>query len=171
MKQCFGYFAEENIELPTEVKNAIEDVFLENDNIEGVECYHKEDLEQFQQDLTLTNFVSMSIKGNNNGETNNVWTYYGNVTYSLSEAIILVDENDEVLEEISKLENPEQTILETPDDYAVVLLERVSWESENEIITREPVLFIYCPEPGEALSAEEERYQQVYNDLKNEMEM
>lgn len=164
MKQFFGYFEEENIILPTEVRNSIEDVFLENDNIEGVECYHREDLEQFQEDLTLTNFVSMSINGYNNGETNNVWTYYGNLTYSLSEAIILVDENDEVLEEVSKLENPESTTVETPNNYAVVLLEKVNWISETKSISRHPILFIYCPI---GTSEEENKYQQVIDEIKN----
>ena len=60
-----GYFSENNISVPTDVKNAIEDVFLENDVINGVECYHKEDLEQFQEDLTLENIVRMSLKGTN----------------------------------------------------------------------------------------------------------
>lgn len=166
MRQLFGYFEEENIQLPTDVRNAIEDVFLENDDVRGVECYHLEDQEQFKQDLTLTNFVKININGYNEGETNNVWTYYGNLTYSLSEAIILVDENDDVLEEISKIENNKNTILDTPNEYAVVLLERVNWDSESKTVTREPVLYIYCPISLE--EQEDDKYDEIINKIKLE---
>ena len=162
-----GYFEEENIQLPTEVKNAIEDVFLENDDIEGVECYHPEDIEQFQEDLTLTNFVKMTIGGSNEGETNNIWTYYGNVTYSLSEAIILVDDQDEIIEEISKIENDEPTIVESRNHYAVVLRERVSWNAQSKAPTRETVLYIYCPV---SVETEEDKYKGIYQEIKEEYE-
>lgn len=165
----YGYFSEINITLPTEVRNSIEDVFLENDNVENVQCYHLEDLEQFQEDLTLHNFVEIQLKGANRGQTNNVWTYYGNMSYSLSETINLVADNDgEILEEISNVQNDEKSILETPDDYVVVLHEIVSWDSDDENLTRELALLIYCPIQSEP--DEEDPYEDLYNELKSEVE-
>ena len=117
---------------------------MENDDINSVECYHKNDLEIFQKDLTLRNFVAMNLDGSNRGDTNNVWTYYGNLTFSLSEAIILVDNNDEIVEKISELENPNETILEVSNQYAVVLLEKVNLDTKNvNNVNRDLVLYIY----------------------------
>ena len=164
----YGYFSEINITLPTEVRNAIEDVFLENDEIDGVECYHKEDLEQFQKDLTLLNDVRMTIDGTNSGLTNNVWTYYGNITYSLSENICLYDADGVLIEEISKLENEKETVVEKPNDYVITLLERVEWDSSESLIHREPKLYIYCPVVYE--EDEPDKYENLYNELKSEVE-
>ena len=164
-----GYFSENNISVPTDVRNAIEDVFLENDVINGVECYHKEDLEQFQEDLTLENIVRMSLKGTNRGITNNVWTYYGNLSYSLSESILLVDEDDTTIEEISNIQNTNKTVLETPNDWAIVLIEKVMWDTVEEKLERNPVLFIYCPTDGDL---EAEKYIEMARELTEpEMEM
>lgn len=65
-KEKFGmvtsYFDEIGVKIPTSVRNAIEDVFMENDDIGSVECYHAEDVEQFQTDLKLKNDVEMVIR-------------------------------------------------------------------------------------------------------------
>jgi hypothetical protein len=67
-----GYFNDLRITLPTEVKNSLEDVFQENDNIESVEVYHPEDRDAFQTDLRLFNNVTLSMTGTNEGSVMNV---------------------------------------------------------------------------------------------------
>ena len=151
------------ISLPTDVKNAIEDVFRENDDIESVECYHLEDYESFQKDLTLTNNVIMSMDGSNRGTTNNVWTYYGEIRYSLTEKIILVDDDGVELERISDLDAVEGTILEGMGLYAIVLLEKVIWDSKEKIFERHPSMYIYCP-----VSDQEDPADRLYKELKEQ---
>lgn len=154
------YFKSIGISLPTDVRNSIEDVFRENDNIESVECYHLEDADSFQKDLTLTNRVIMSMDGFNSGSTNNVWTYYGALRYSLSESIVLVDTDGSEMEKISDLESYDDTLLETTGDYAVVLLEKVNWDSKEGIFERHPSLYIFCP-----ISENEDPVDKIYNEL------
>lgn len=163
------YFRELDIEVPTEVKNAIEDVFMENDNVESVECFHPEDIESFQNTLKLVNDVKMWADGKNIGQTNNVWTYYGDMRYSLSETIVLLDKNDQLLEEISKLENNEPTTVNDPTSYAVVFLEKVKWNSEKAEYSRTQELYIYCPISLET-PPETSKYDKVYNSIKEESE-
>lgn len=152
--------------LPTDLRNSIEDVFSENDKIDGVTCYYREEREEFEKDLTLENFVEMSLTGINHGKTNNIWTYYGNLTYSLTEKILLINENGETEEEISKLEPEFQTILEEPDDFAVVLKETVEWDTRvGTDVKRELNMYIYCPESSEE---EQDPYETAYNRLKEE---
>lgn len=156
------YFNDLDIALPTEVKNAIEDVFNENDFIDSVDCYHKNDLEAFQKDMTIKNEVKMFINGQNIGHTTNVFTYYGSLTYGLSEAINLYDENGQVLEDISNFDNPDETVVDIPNDYCVVVLERVDWDSDKKEFSRKPHMYIYCPESDEA-----DEYADIKNKIKN----
>jgi len=110
----------------------------------------------------------MTIDGTNSGLTNNVWTYYGNITYSLSENICLYDADGVLIEEISKLENEKETVVEKPNDYVITLLERVEWDSSESLIHREPKLYIYCPVVYE--EDEPDKYENLYNELKSEVE-
>ena len=138
-------------------------MFRENDDIESVECYHLEDFEAFQKDLTLVNSVTMSMDGWNSGTTNNVWTYYGALRYSLSEKIVLVDNEEKELEIISDLDCPEDTVLEGTGDFAVVLLEKVNWDSKTQVFERHPVLYIYCP-----ISDQDDPIEGIYQELTKE---
>ena len=156
--------------LPTDVRNSIEDVFSENDKIDGVTCYYKEEKEEFEKDLTLENFVEMSVSGINHGKTNNIWTYYGNITYSLTEKILLINENNEVEEEISNIDPTYPTTIDDDSDFAVVLREVVEWDSrEGNDVKRTLNMFIYCPEFSE--TEEEDPYENAYNRLKEETDL
>lgn len=166
-EELLGYFTENGITLPTDVRNAIEDVFHENDNVESVICYHIDEAEEFQNDLKLTNEVNMYITGKSSGVVNNVWTYYGGMQYSLSEYIRLLEENGTLIEDISKIENDEVSLLYNLKEYVVVLLEKVSWETPGNL-TREQVLYIYCPESLDEGDPEEDRYDRVYNQVVDE---
>lgn len=164
-----GYFNDLRITLPTEVKNSLEDVFQENDNIESVEVYHPEDRDAFQTDLRLFNNVTLSMTGTNEGSVMNVWTYYGDVQFSLTEKTVLVDENGELLETISELDNSEMpSVLNSPEDFAIILLEKTEWKGSDKEkkFERHPSLYIYCPLSDDAEeNVKEEKYNDVYNRL------
>lgn len=164
-----GYFNDLRINLPTEVKNSLEDVFQENDNIESVEVYHPEDRDAFQSDLKLFNDVTLSMAGTNEGSIMNVWTYYGDVQFSLTEKTVLLDENGELLETISDLDNSDTpSILNSSEDFAIILLEKTQWKSSEKErkFERHPCLYIYCPfSDNVEENIKEEKFNDVYNRL------
>ena len=161
-----SYFEELNITLPSDVKNAIEDVFQENDNIENVECYHLEDKEQFEKDLSPTNIVMLNLDGSNSGEIHNYFTYYGGVEHDLLEQIHLYD-NDELHTEISSINGTGVSYLEDPKDFTVILVETTTWDTSKERTAEtETKLMIYCPAPGEGYSDEDAKFKGIYNEIK-----
>lgn len=157
-----GYFNDLGITLPTSVKNSIEDVFMENDDVSSVECYHLEDREQFQQDLTFNNSISLRLKKGHSGTINNVFTYYGEIEYSYSEDFNLYDSKGNIIENISKIDSNYDTTIMSKNDWVVTLTEVVEWDDENsDEVNRTTTLYIYCPE-----SSEEFEYQSVYDEVK-----
>lgn len=137
------------VELPTDVQNAIEDVFMETDNIENVVCYYKNELESFRKDLTFTNKVDIYTDGSSNGTVFLSFTYYGQVEFSLSEHTTLLSKENgfaSVVEKITDIDNSENlSNLYDSEEYNVILVEKLSWESPNKP-KREDHLFIYCPD-------------------------
>lgn len=115
--------------------------------------------------MTLTNDAVFDLSGKTAGLTNNVWTYYGNVEYSLNEHFEVKNESDS--EKISEIINDNSTILVDPEDYAVVLLEKVQWDNSegDKTLNRNLVLYIYCPHYSEP-NLEEQKYTDVYNTIK-----
>ena len=160
-----SYFEDLNIDLPVEVKNAIEDVFRENDNVENVECYHLEDKEQFETDLSPTNIVMMNMDGSNSGEVHNYFTYYGGVEHDLLEQIHLYD-GDELHTEISNIEGTGKSFLENDSEYTIILIEVTKWNTSEKELTVENTLMIYCPEPGEGYTEEDLKFKGIYNEIK-----
>ena len=100
----------------------------------------------------------------------NVWTYYGDVQFSLTEKIELLDDNGEVLETISEVDGDSPSILHNPNDYAVILKETTDWVGDKERkFERHAQLYIYCPKSDDAdENAKDERYSDVYNRLSGE---
>lgn len=163
-----NYFDSMGIVLPTEVKNSIEDVFLENDNLETVECYHREELDAFQHDTKPINIVNINLDGSSSGEVTNVWTYYGDIKMFLKEEIRLVRKDSSVEEDISIIENPNDSIVGNIDDYVVLLRELVTWDTTTSSnTTRKVNLLIYCPKSDDP---EEIEVNIQYNKLKEEMQ-
>jgi hypothetical protein len=144
-KQIIEFFKEEDIELPIDVNNAIEDVFNENDEVEKVDIYFRKDASVFEDDLRLSNTINAHVDKPSTGSVNAVFTYYGNIQYSLSE-FIRVYNNDQEEEEVTVIDNLERPSVLDQDSYAVVLVENIEWENGN--LNREPHLYIYCPEEG-----------------------
>lgn len=148
------------IDVPVSVKNSIEDVFMENDNVESVDCYHLEDLDQFQNDLKMINNIDMVVGDKHSGNINNVWTYYGDIEYSYSENIRLIDKNNNIVENISNLESEHDTFVTSERDWVVTLVEKVNW-GETDDVERHLGLYIYCP-----YSSEPDPTENIYNQIK-----
>lgn len=161
------YFADNGIDLPTDVRNSIEDVFEENDSISEVLCYHKEDLADFEQDLTLRNEIHCFLNGSSNGFYSKTFTYYGDVTWSLSEVYDLDPGHDEPVETLLESTTDDLSVID-PKQYQVVMVETVTWDTENNEYSKKDVLHIYCPESGEDIKSDDERYDDIYRKLKED---
>jgi hypothetical protein len=146
LKKIYEFFEESKVELPIDVKNAMEDVFTENDGVEDVDIYFLEDSELFEQDLTLKNEVNVYLNSPSKGSSNNVFTYYGEIDFSLSEFVRLYD-GETLLEEITRIDLSESPSKLNDSMYAVVLIERLKWEDGK--LARHLKLHIYCPKSSE----------------------
>ena len=162
----------EKPDLPTSIKNAIEDVFSEFDNISDVIIYHLNDLDDFQNDIRLFNKVDIDMRGKHTGLTNNTWTFYGDIEHSLTEHINLVDE-DGIIEEISTLEPDRPAYVVNPADWVVLVWEKVSWDADpkenKKELNRDVQLYIYAPydDPEmEEMSPEDQKVEDIYNQIK-----
>jgi len=146
LKKIYDFFEESKVELPIDVKNAMEDVFTENDGVEDVDIYFLEDSQLFEQDLTLKNEVNVYLNSPSKGSSNNVFTYYGEIDFSLSEFVRLYD-GETLLEEITRIDLSESPSKLNDLMYAVVLIERLKWEDGK--LARHLKLHIYCPKSSE----------------------
>jgi hypothetical protein len=153
LEKTLDFFKQQNIILPTDVSNALEDVFSENDNVNDVDIYFKEDIELLQSDLVLVNEVNAYLEGPSNGSINNTFTYFGEVDYSLSEYVNLYDKDDKVLLNITNINNEEAMTNVNPEKYAVILIEGVVWGESK--IEKTPKLFIYCPQLSQTEEGEQ----------------
>lgn len=135
---------------------------MENDDIESVDCYHTEDLDQFQLDMQMTNTINMTLGGKHSGAVNNVWTYYGNIEYKYHEGINLFDKDGNVVEPVSNIDTgPEETYVASPEDWVVTLVEKVNW-GDGDSVERHLGLYIYCPHSSEVYDDND-----IYNQIKN----
>ena len=169
--QVVHYFDSMSISIPTAVKNAIQDVFEENDNIANVDCYHAEDIIDFEKDITATNTIDMLLgvadtQGPHHGSVDNMYTYYGDINRALHESILLKDADGETLEEISGFSSGEYSLLNNPADWAVIVVEKVEWDSKDNSFSRTARLIIYCPINDE--DEEDAKFRDVYNTVKAE---
>ena len=135
--KVLDYFSNSNIQLPTDVKNSIEDVFRENDNIEDVQCYHKDELDDFQKDLELSRDITIYSSGDSKGYDIASFTYYGEKDQK---------GNEIVKSELVNIDNSGiPSLVFDPKEYQVILLETTSWNSPDPFQIHRR-LFIYCPE-------------------------
>jgi len=143
-KKVLEFFEQRNISLPIDVGNAIEDVFNENNNIENIDIYFQEDLEILENDIIITNEVNVYLDRPSSGSIQNIFTYYGDVDYSISEFVILYEKDDIIIESITSIDNRNNQTSVKKDMYAIILIETVEWTAGT--ITRIPKVYIYCPE-------------------------
>jgi hypothetical protein len=140
--------------VPTEVANAIDDAFSENDNIEKVSLYTKDNISDLESDLKIKYSATVYSDGKGELHTEDAYTYYGDLIYSQSEYLALSN-GDKVIDEIVNINrNDIPTIKNDPDDYAVVLIEVI--DSKGGVLSRRtPVLYIYVPVKDDGAEPEE----------------
>jgi predicted aspartyl protease len=143
LTKILDFYKENNIDLPIDVKNALEDVFSENENVKDVDLYFKEDASLFGEDLILANEVKAHLNSPSEGSTNNVFTYYGEVEISMSEFVNLYDE-DKKIEEVTNIDQLDRPTTINTSKYAIVLVESVKWKDGK--IDKSLRLLVYCPE-------------------------
>jgi hypothetical protein len=143
-QQILQFFEESDIDLPIAVQNALEDVFAENDSIENVDIYFKDDYELLGEELRVINEVDVYLGQPSSGSVFNVFTYYGDIEYSVSEFVNLLDEKGGIIEDITHIDNRNAMTEANPEEFVVVLFEKLEW-SDGQLV-RDPRLVIYCPE-------------------------
>lgn len=146
LNSVVDYFKQEDIELPIAVLNSITDVFEENDDIDNVEVYYKNDIEELLKVLHLKKNVFVYIKDTlSKGITSDTFTYYGDVECAYDELTQLLDKDengeDIVLTEITNIESGEAFVYK--EDWAVILIETIKWE--NGVIDKKDNFIIYAP--------------------------
>jgi hypothetical protein len=156
LQKVLDYFEEIGVEIPTPVKNSIEDVFDENDQIDTVDLYMKEDAETFLDEASFKDMVIVDLSGKSTGSRHNTYTYYGDVLYD-ENLVVSLNKGEEVVELIDDIKSPFSTdekecnISRFDDtDWVILLLEHITWEAPCESESRENILVIYCPERGDA---------------------
>ena len=152
-KKVINYFIEENkVALPSEVKNAIIDVFTELVDEEAEEqvdpevvVYFRQDKDEFESDMTLTNESVIFIDDVSEGNCYEVFVYYGDLTISKSEFTKLASKESGILkEDIVAVDNQQYiTKINNPDDFVVLILENNVWGEGKFNATYS--VFIYCP--------------------------
>lgn len=135
------YFEANEIEMSIEIKNSIKDAFEENDTIDSVECYFREDSETFAKDITLTKRMVSNLDGGSEGETVDVYSYYGDPEFVVNEHIELV-RGDESVVVLTDIDNEDLTDFDR-EDFVVLLFEKHKWSDKEH--NTELTLLIYCP--------------------------
>jgi hypothetical protein len=143
-QQILQFFTDNDVELPIAVQNALEDVFTENNMIEHVDIYFKDDYELLGEELRVINEVNAYLEQPSSGSIFNVFTYYGDIEYSVSEFVNLLDTKGKIIEDITHIDNRNAISEANPTDFLVVIFEKLKWSEGT--LTRDPKLVIYCPE-------------------------
>ena len=146
-KQVLDYFTSNKIEVPEEIQKHIDSVFneFEFDQEDSVNIYFQEDLELFESDLTVNNINNVHIDGVSNGVYTGTYTYTENIEYIINEKTELYSGN-EAIETLVDIASDERSTIESPADWAVVVLETITY-GDGEF-TRIPRLYIYSPNEG-----------------------
>jgi hypothetical protein len=144
LTKILDFYSENNIDIPIDVKNALEDVFSENDKVDEVDLYFKDDAALFGEDLILAKELKAYLNAPSEGVNKNVFTYYGEVEISMSEFFNLYDGEKKIEEitNIDQLDTPTKII--NKSQYAIVLVETVSWKAGK--VEKSLRLSMYCPE-------------------------
>ncbi len=141
------FFNENNIDLPIDVANALQDVFDENELVQTVEIYSKEDIDEIESDIQIVNEIDVFLSKPSSGSFQKAFTYFGYVDHSVSEFVKLYDLDNKVLENITNIDNRSANSKIDSSDYVILLIETVEWG--NLEMTTTPILYVYCPESFE----------------------
>jgi len=146
-ERILNFFSDNKVDLPTDVSNALQDVFNENELIEQVEVYFKEDIHEMEEDIKIVNEIDVFLSKPSSGSFQKAFTYFGYVEHSVSEFVKLYGLDNNILEDITNIDNRSADSKVDPKDYVILLIETVKWG--NTEMKLSPVLYIYCPESFE----------------------
>jgi hypothetical protein len=151
-EKVLEFFRDKGIEIPTDVRNAIEDVFTENDSITDINIYFKEDAEVFESDVVLLKEIDAYVTDLSAGSVDDVYTYYGEIDYSLSEIYNLYDNktSQTTIADVVNIDNQSKASILNSEQWAVVLIETTRWdEGKVEKIQK---TYLYSPHSMEVAS-------------------
>ena len=154
-KNTFNFLEKNNIELPFNVKDALNDAFDENDFTSDeddiINIYFKEDLEDFLTDTLLLTQLNIQVAGgNSSGDVLDKYTYYGNlITANAFYENIGFYNGEELVKQHSLIEATDTNKLENPNDFCIVVIEEQEFHmGEYTVIPR---LYVYIPKSGEGI--------------------
>lgn len=139
-----------DMKLPIAVKNAISDIFDENDDINennlDINIYKLQDIDELNNDMFAHTNIKISDSGCVNLSFTKAYSHYNKYQFKYNESIkFIVNEDDYEKEEeiiISELEQNTNKLLD-PNDYLVYLLEEHNF-AEN-LYNKHYYIIIYMP--------------------------
>jgi hypothetical protein len=137
-------FESSNYSVSKGTMNVIKDT-LNDFSFSEISYFDEKELHDFKDALKLKNVMTLDLTGENKGECQWTRTYLGNVDAGINEVIELKEQG--ILKH-TILNNSYDTIFDGNED-AVVVVETVSWNSENsreddkEIYSSSMQLYIY----------------------------
>ncbi len=154
-QKTFEFLEKNNINMPDDVKTALNDVFDENDftsdEDDVINIYFKEDLEDFLTETALLTQLNIQVKGgNSSGEVLDKYTYFGNlITENAYYENIGFYDGETLIKQHSLIEATDTNRLEDPNSFCIVVIEEQEFHmGEYTVIPR---LYIYIPKSGEGI--------------------
>ena len=134
-----------DLKFPIAVKNAISDVFDENDDLTAdnldINIYKKQDIDELNLDMKVFTNIDIDIDDNiTKFSFVKVYSYYSKYQFRYNESIKCVANNDNIT--ISELEQSNNKLLDV-NDYLVCLLEEHSFD--GMLYSKKYNLMIYLP--------------------------
>jgi hypothetical protein len=147
-----NFFKENEVEIPKDVKDIIEDCFYNHLDIEEVEIYGGSELENFEDDLQL--FRTVTINANHNTTVLNypiTNTYYGEVSFNVNDLVIFEHDVKGSFKEETIIDEQslEPSHVEDPKDWVVLVIEFKTYNNQLEddnLVSSRSILYIYTPE-------------------------
>lgn len=148
-ENILNYFKECNVDIPSDVEEALNQVFdefefISNDD-DDANIYMEEDILDFQEDLTITNAFNIVVDGISSGVYKATYTYIGEVDYVVNERTDL-EYKKEVVETLVEFNYSNKTTIKDPTKWIITVAESIHWGDGD--YTRIPKLYIYCPHKG-----------------------
>lgn len=148
-EQIFNSFKERGIEVPTEEAGAISNALRAfdydlTDDLGVVDVYYKDDVKSFEEATTIRNVYDVQIAADkaSEGVFYRTYTMIPNVTYSMSEHVRLMY-NDDAIADLADYDSEHPSKVINENEWCVTVIEEVRWE--NSVYRMIPRLFIYCP--------------------------
>lgn len=148
-RKLLNYLMESKIDVPSNVRAAIDQVFEENtftsDEDGIINVYDSGEADDFEQETMMLTQLNVQVRGgNSSGDVLSKYTYYGSLDTSgaCSENIGLYDGED-LVEQVRLVEPKGTNRLANRNDWCVILIEEKVFEMGDYEVT--PRLYVYVP--------------------------